>query len=113
MSDRRKELQRAYRETPRPMGVYQIRNCASGRVLVGSSVDVPARLNRHRAQLTLGVHPSRDLQADWRALGEDAFEFTTLDTLPPRDTPDDDPAADLAALEALWRETLTHAEHYA
>jgi hypothetical protein len=33
----RKELIRQYKETPRPMGVYRVRNAQSGRSLVGAS----------------------------------------------------------------------------
>ena len=102
----RRELTRQYRETPRPMGVWCVRHVASGRCLVGSSRDLPAMLNRQRFQLERGVHPNRALQADWDALGADAFAFETLDTLRPRDAPDYDPAPDLATLEALWLEQL-------
>jgi len=36
----RKALTRAYKETPRPMGVYWIRNTVTGRSLVASSVNL-------------------------------------------------------------------------
>ena len=67
------------------MGVYQVRNLTSGKVLIGSSTDVPAMLNRQQAQLRLGVHPNRQLQVDWQSLGPDAFAFEILDTLAPPD----------------------------
>ena len=106
----RKELIRAYKETPRTMGVYWIRHTESGRCLVGTSVDVPSILNRHRAQLRMDGHPSRDLQRDWNVLGQDAFAFEILDTLEPQDEPQDepgyDPADDLKELEAMWVEKL-------
>ncbi len=105
----RKQAKREYLETPRPMGVYRIRNTAAGRSLVGSSVDVPSILNRHRAQLRMGSHPDAELQRDWTTLGPDGFDFETLDTLEPPDRDGYDPADDLAALEALWREKLTDA----
>jgi hypothetical protein len=88
------------------MGVYQIRNTVNGKVLIGTSVDVPSILNRLRAQLRSGSHRNRDLQQDWNALGPDAFAFEILDTLPPSDRPAYDPSDDLRALEALWLEKL-------
>lgn len=88
------------------MGVYRVRNTASGKSLVGSSVNLPAMLNRQRFQLELGSHPNRELQADWNASGPEAFVFEILDTLPPADEPDYDPKADLRALEEMWREKL-------
>lgn len=97
---------RAYKETPRPMGVYRLRNVADRRSLVGESVDAPARLNRLRAQLRLGAHPSRELQEDWRRLGPEGFVFEVLDTLAPAKEPSASPADDLAALKAMWLERL-------
>lgn len=102
----RKARIRAYRESPRPMGVFRVRNTRNGRSLIGSSVDVPAMLNRQRFQLGAGGHPDRALQRDWGAFGPEAFEFETLDTLQPPDEPDYDPAVDLRMLEELWLEKL-------
>jgi len=102
----RREMIREYKETPRPMGVFRVRNTANSRMLVGSSTDLPSILNRHRAQLRLGAHRNRDLQADWNALGADAFEFEILDEIERRDEPGYDPAEDLRALEAMWLERL-------
>jgi hypothetical protein len=97
---------RAYKETPRPMGVYRVHNTVSGKSLIGSSTDLTAVLNRQQAQLRFGGHPDRRLQADWNALGPDAFVFEVLDTLEPRDEPDYDAGTELDALEQLWLEKL-------
>ena len=99
----RKALIREYKESRRPMGVFQVRNVQDGRVYLGTSVDLPSILNRMRAQLRMGGHPDPALQADWKALGPDAFTFDVLDTLDPPDEPGYDPAADLRTLEDLWR----------
>jgi hypothetical protein len=103
----KKALAREYRESRRPMGVYQVRNTVSGKVLVGVSVDLPSILNRHRAELRMGGHRNRELQKDWAEFGPDAFEFEVLDTLAPPERPDYDPSADLKALEELWLEKLS------
>jgi hypothetical protein len=105
MTDR-KALIRQYKETPRSMGVGAVRNKLSGKLLVVASRDLPALLNRQRAQLGLDAHPNRALQADWNLLGADAFEFVTLDSLAPKETPGYDPTEDLRTLEALWLERL-------
>jgi hypothetical protein len=106
----RKALTRAYKETPRPMGVYRIRNTVSGRSLVASSVNLPAILNRHKAALKFGSHSNKELQKDWNELGPEAFVFEVLDTLTPSDKPGDKPADDLQALEAMWIEKLSPTE---
>ena len=103
--DRKAQI-RAYKETPRPMGVFRVRNTKNGRSLIGSSVDVPGMLNRQRFQLGAGGHPDKALQQDWNESGPEAFEFETLDTLKPPDEPGYDPAADLKLLEELWLEKL-------
>jgi len=102
----RKDLIREYKETPRTMGVFRVRNTGSGRSIVASSRDVHSVLNRHRAQLRMGGHPDKQLQKEWDALGADAFEFEILDTLEPKEEAGYDPADELSELEALWVEKL-------
>jgi len=89
------------------MGIYRVRNTTNGKCLIGSSVDLPAMLNRQQAQLRFGAHPNRALQQDWQVLGPEAFVFEVLDELMAKDEPGYDPAADLRVLEALWLEKLT------
>jgi len=105
----RKALVREYLETPRPAGVYGIRNTASGKTLLGSSPNLPGILNRQRFQLESGLHPDKELQADWSELGPDAFAFETLDLLKLSDDPGYDPSEDLRVLKAMWLEKLTAA----
>jgi hypothetical protein len=106
MTAERRRLIREYKETPRTMGVGVVRNNRSGKDLVVSGTDIPALLNRHKAQLRLGVHRNLALLADWQALGEQAFEFEVLDRLTPAEGPGSDPTADLEALATLWLEKL-------
>jgi len=102
----RKARIREYKETLPPAGVFQVRNIATGKSLVGSTANLPGTLNRHRFQLEHRSHPSRELQADWNALGPDAFEFEVLDQLKPSDKPDYDATEDLRVLKELWLEKL-------
>jgi hypothetical protein len=105
----RKERIREYKQTPRPAGIFRVRNTTTGRSLVGSSVNIPGTLNRHRFQLEHGSHPDRELQQDWNALGPEAFAFEALDRLEPRDDPAYDPSEDLRVLKEMWLEKLTAA----
>jgi hypothetical protein len=99
-------LKRKYKESEIPAGIYRVVNTQSDRSLVGSSTNLPAILNRHRADLKMGAHRNRDLQRDWDELGEGAFAFEVLDTLTPGDEPGYDVKRDLRALEDLWLERL-------
>jgi RimJ/RimL family protein N-acetyltransferase len=103
----RKALVRQVLETPRPAGVYRVRNKVSGKTLVGSNPSLSGMLNRQRFQLEGGLHPDKELQADWKELGPDAFAFETLDLLKPSDDPGYDPSEDLRALKEMWLENLT------
>jgi len=103
----KKALIREYKESQRPMGVYQIRNTVNGELLVEVSVDLPSILNRHRAELRMGGNRNLELQKDWAEFGPEAFEFEVLDTLTPPERPDYDPSDDLRALEELWLDKLS------
>jgi hypothetical protein len=102
----RKEMVRQYKETPRPAGVYRVRNGVNGKSLVGSSPNLPGMLNRQRFQLEQGSHPHRELQADWNEYGAGAFTFEVLDQLKPSKEPLDDPSEDLRVLLEMWLEKL-------
>jgi hypothetical protein len=106
MTNRRSELKRAYKQSRRPMGVFQIRNLQSGKVFIGSSPNLDAIWNRLRLQLRMGNHRNAELQADWSAAGESGFAFEILEQLEPLDRPDYTPQNDLAVLEQLWIEKL-------
>ncbi|MFZ1986444.1 MAG: GIY-YIG nuclease family protein [Desulfatitalea sp.] len=102
----RKDLIRKYKETPRPAGIYRVRNTVSGRSLVGSSPDLPGIINRIRFQLEHGSHPDSELQKEWYEFGKDAFIFETLDQLAPSSDSGYDPSEDLRVLLQMWIEKL-------
>jgi hypothetical protein len=102
----RKAMLQSYRERRPTIGIFQVRNVSNGKVLIGAATDVPAMLNRQRAQLRLGAHPNRELQADWRTFGADAFAFEVLDTIARPDHADADLRDDLRVLETMWLEKL-------
>jgi len=105
----RKARIREYKETSQPAGIYRVRNSATGKSLVGSTVNLTGMLNRQRFQLEHGSHPDRELQRDWDELGSEAFEFEVLDRLKPRNEPAYDPTEDLRVLKEIWLEKLTAA----
>jgi hypothetical protein len=107
--DRREELRANYEQRPRDAGVYALRNTATGRVLIASSVDLASirnRLDFGKQTNSTGVLDRR-LIADAKAHGMESFELEVLDTLDadPLRT-DDQSLADLATLEDLWRDKL-------
>lgn len=59
-------------------GIYVIRHIGSGKVYVGSSVNVQQRWHAHRSMLRRGAHHSRRLQRAWTKYGESAFDFVVV-----------------------------------
>ncbi len=106
MDGKQKEAKRAYKETARPMGIFQIRNLLNDKIFIGFSVDLPGIFNRYRFQLEMGNHPNKQLQAEWTEFGAVNFVFEILDEISPNKPPGHNYAADLNLLEDLWLEKL-------
>ena len=102
----KKAAKLAYKASRRPIGVFVIRNLVSQKIFVGSSTDLGAIFNRIRFQLAAGAHPNKELDADWRRLGPDQFEFEVAEELVPREDPNFDYTSELEFLEDLWLEKL-------
>ncbi len=102
---RQAELKRAYMETKRPAGVYRIRNEVTGKIFIGSSVDVNARINRHKAGFALfDKHEIPELIADVRQYGRENITFEVLETLDGEYDSDAALKEDLKLLEQMWLE---------
>lgn len=69
----------------REPGIYAIRNTATGRVYIGSTLNLTARLIGHRCALRRGDHINRRLTEDWLRYGESAFRFIVLERCPADD----------------------------
>ena len=64
-----------------PTAVYQIRNKTTGKVYIGSTVNIKHRWRHHHRMLRLGRHRSPYLQRAWNKYGPDDFEFTILEVV--------------------------------
>ena len=103
---RRKEINREYQERVKPSGVFQVKNLANGKVLLGSSLNLEGPLNKHRFMLQINSHPNKELQKDWSELGLDQFAFEILETVPVKDDPNFNLKDELTLLEEIWLEKL-------
>ncbi len=102
----RKELQREYKERVKPSGVYQVKNLANGKVLLGSSLNLEGLLNRNRFTLRNNSHTNKELQKDWNELGPDQFVFEILEVVQVKDDPNFNLKDELTLLEQIWLEKL-------
>lgn len=105
----RRALSRAARDAFPPMGVYAVRDAASGTVRVHASRNVHGAINRTQFELRLGCHFDKALQAEWNQ-DPSRFTFEVLAFVKERQEPGFDPAEELRVLEALYREELCGAE---
>ena len=64
---------------PHASGVYQIRCIPTGKVYVGSAVDLFKRWEQHRRTLRKSEHRNRYLQHAWDKYGEKQFVFEILE----------------------------------
>ncbi|MEW6698122.1 MAG: GIY-YIG nuclease family protein [Bacillota bacterium] len=104
--DRRKELKLAYKENPRPMGVYQIKNQSNGKIFIAGSMNLPGSFNSNRFQLNFNCHHNKALQDDWNEYGASAFTFDVLETLKSEEIAKEDWREAVSELEAKWLNTL-------
>jgi group I intron endonuclease len=101
---RQKTLKRDYLEKPQFAGVYRIKNEKTGKIFIGSSVNVEARINRHKAEFAFGSEKIPGLLDDWKRYGDENITFEVLEVL------DDDYESPselkeyLVLLEKMWIE---------
>ena len=107
----RKELNREYVERLKPAGIYQVKNTANGKMLLGSSLNLEGPLNRHRFMLKIGSHTNKALQTDWNELGAEAFTFEILEEVKVKQDPNFNLQDELTLLEMIWLENLQPVEN--
>lgn len=102
----RKDIHREYKERVKPAGVFQVKNTANGKILLGSSLNLEGPLNKHRFMLRIGSHTNKELQKDWNEFGPDNFSFEILEEVKIQDNPNFNLKDELTLLEQIWLEKL-------
>jgi hypothetical protein len=102
----RKDIKREYKERKKPAGVFQVKNTANGKVLLGSSLNLEGTLNSHKFKLSIGRHPNRALQKEWNEEGPQKFAFEILEVVKVKDDPYFNLSDELTLLEQIWLEKL-------
>ena len=105
------KMKKAYKESRRPMGVFRIKSTPDNKVYIGFGTDLPARINRHKAELKFGSHRNRELQETWDSLGESAFDFEVLDVLDHEENLQSNHAEELRVLVEMWIRRLEEEGH--
>lgn len=97
-----KQLKQEYKQQPRRLGVFLIRNAINDKIFLGSGRDLTGIMNRHKFELEHGSHVNRSLQADWNTLGSNHFAFEIVEQLEPSNDPQFDVKKELTFMEDMW-----------
>ena len=107
-SERKKELQAQYKQMRPDMGIVAVVNQSNSKTFLDIAVNLKGRINRIEFQLKSGGHPNKELQKDWRELGQDRFEIKVLEQLEyDEDESKTDYRDDLELLKMEWIDKLT------
>jgi len=102
----KEDIKREYKERKIPAGVFQVRNTANGKLLLGSSLNLEGPLNAHKFMLTIGRHRNEALQKEWNEYGPDKFVFEILEVVKVKDDQNFNLNDELTLLEQIWLEKL-------
>ncbi len=106
MKKTKQDIKREYKERTKPAGVFQIKNTANGKVLLGSSLNLEGPLNAAKFMLKFGNHRNAALQKEWNKYGADKFVFEILDVVKMKDDPNFNLEDELTLMEQIWLEKL-------
>jgi biotin operon repressor len=102
----RTEIKKSFKEQTPPVGAFVIKNKENSKVLLVVTLNIPAYITRHEFELSLGSHPNKELQADWKKLGKNGFVFEVIEEIPQREDGIPIDRDDILALEKKWFEKL-------
>ena len=102
----KKEIIKKYKQTIQAMGIYQIKNKINDKLYIGSTKNLPGKINSYKFQLKNGLHPNKEMQKEFNEIGEEGFSFDILDYLKPKEDLNYDYTEELKILEAMWIEKL-------
>lgn len=63
-------------------GIYKIRNIVNGKVIIGSSINIPYRWSAYKCWLRKNKYENQYLQNSWNKYGEQNFEFSVIEECP-------------------------------
>lgn len=102
----KRSLRKQYKNSEISMGIYKITNNANSKVFIGGSLNLNARISRHKFELKFGSERNEDLLNDFKKFSAEEFSFEIVDRLKCKEEPGYDYSEDLAILTDLWKEKL-------
>jgi len=106
--DRKKELKEQYRQMKPDMGIFSVRSKANDKCFIEATRNLKGKINSTRFQLEMGAHPNKELQKEWKELGEGNFIIEILENLEyDKDEAKTDYTEELSLLRLVWEEKLS------
>ncbi len=103
--DRKEELKQQYKHTKSDMGTFIICSKVKKKCYIQSTKDLRGVINGTRFKLSTGSHPNRELQKDWKEIGEDNFTIEIVEKLEySEDEAKIDYDEELTLLKMIWEE---------
>lgn len=112
VNDERRQGRQEYKLREKDAGIFRITNTATGKVLLGSSLDLHGPLNSQEFQLKYRVHKNQALQDDFDRYGRDTFAFEIVELVKPSDDPGFSIEGELERLERVYAERLDRGNTY-
>ena len=97
----KKELRRQFEEVPIEAGVYEVQSMENKKIFIGKTPNLKT-LNGMKHILNMGANNNKELQADWKHFGQEAFTFTVLEVLEKSEDPSFNEKKALEQLEEKW-----------
>ena len=97
----KKELRRQFEEVPIEAGIYEVMNTENQKIFIGKTPNLKT-LNGMKHILNMGANNNKELQADWKQFGQEAFIFTVLEVLEKSEDPSFNEKKALEQLETKW-----------
>jgi hypothetical protein len=107
-----KNLREEYKLRDVTAGIFRVTNLVTGRVFLGSTLNLHGPLNRIEFELAQGMHKNRRLQDDFQRYGRESFTFEVLERIEPSNDAGFKVEAELGRLEARYSSGLDRANCY-
>jgi hypothetical protein len=105
--DKRKELKEQYKHMKPDMGLFIIKSNLTNKCYIEGTQDLKGTINSTKFKLGLGTHMNKELQNEWKALGETSFIVEILENLKyQEDESKSDYSEELIILIMIWEEKL-------
>ncbi|MCP4021437.1 MAG: DUF2087 domain-containing protein [Desulfobacteraceae bacterium] len=110
---KRKAIINEYKnKKPSAWGIFQIKNCKTGKIFIDATNRLDTIYNRHKAELKFKTHWNKSLLKDWQEFGEQNFSFEILDQIDPKKVVGTNHTKHLKEHLEIWLEKVKEKDRY-